>query len=195
MAKTLTLPPRDEGPHSWLGRLIREDAERRLSGGRDRATSVPELTQTEWEWLSRGWCWLRSNRSGLTFDRPNRYLARIVDRHAKKHLAVSRELDKKQPADHPARVEKAARPAAERLEALRAAIWAHLIHGFCRILDDGDEIVWWHLLKEEFVPFDAAYNLEYSEWQLMYRGISGAIQSPDNRPYLGRRQSRYDLDE
>jgi hypothetical protein len=195
MPKTLTLPARDEGPHSWLGRLVRDDATRRYEAGKEHVTRLPELIQGEWQWLSRAWCWVLPDRSGLTFDTPNDYLETIVARHSHRHLDVSDELDATLPADHPARVEKAKRTVDERLEALRTAIWAHLLHGFCRVADDSDDILWWHLIDERFVPFDAAYNLAYMEWQSMYRGIAAGVQNPDNRPYLGPTQSKYRLDD
>jgi hypothetical protein len=195
MSRSITLPARDEGPHSWLGRLVRQDAERRLAAGLDRSTPPAELAQTEWDWLRRGWAWAKPDRSALTLDVPNRYLADIVAQHAERHLAISSELDRTLPEDHPARLAKAERPVEVRLAAIRAAIWAHLTHGFCRIADDSDEILWWHLLEERFVSFDATYQMEYFEWQKMYRGISRAVTEPDNRPYLGPTQSKYDLGE
>ena len=195
MSQTLTLPARDEGPHSWLGRLVRDDATRRYEAGKEHTTRLPELIQGEWQWLSRAWCWVRPDRSGLTFDVPNEYLEAIVARHVQRHLEVSAELDKTLPVDHPARKQKAERTLDDRLAALRIAIWAHLLHGFCRVADDSDDILWWHLLEERFVPFDAKYNLEYMEWQNVYRGISTAVQNPDNRPYLGPGQSKYKVDD
>ncbi|MCL5942511.1 MAG: hypothetical protein M1325_03180 [Actinobacteria bacterium] len=193
MSKTLTLPARHEGPHAWLGRLVRADAERRLARGHSVGITLAALTQAEWDWLKNGWCWARPDRTRLTFDEPNDYLDTLVARHAEKHLAVSDQLDASLPADHPARLEKAARPREQRLAALRAAIWAHLAHGFCRIEDDGDDIVWWHLTKETFVPFDADYNLAYVEWQGLFRQIGQSVQHPDNRPYLGPSRPRKPL--
>ncbi|MCZ7661715.1 MAG: hypothetical protein M5U22_01610 [Thermoleophilia bacterium] len=185
MPKTLTLPARDEGPHAWLGRLVREDARKRLERGRSRGVTLAALTQGEWEWLHNGWCWARPDRSALTFDQRNDYLDDIVRRHAEKHLAVADQLEATLPEDHPARIEKSRRPRQERLAAIQVAIWAHLVHGFCRIEDDGDDILWWHLIREEFVPFDAEYNLAYVEWQGLFRQIAVSVGHPDNRPYLG----------
>jgi hypothetical protein len=195
MSRTITLPARDEGPHSWLGKLVRDDAEKRLAAGVDRSTPLAELIQSEWEWLRRGWAWAKPDRTGLTLDAPNEYLMEIVRRHAEHHLEISRQLDASLPPDHPVRIEKAKRPVQVRLAAIRAAIWAHLIHGFCRIADDSDEILWWHLLEERFVPFDADYQTKYFDWQATYRGITRAVTEPDNRPYLGPRQSKYGLGE
>lgn len=195
MTQTLTLPPRAEGPHSWLGRLVRDDATWRYEAGNERTMRLPELIQAEWQWLSHAWCWVRPDRSGLTFEIPNDYLETILARHAQRHLEVSNELDQTLPVDHPARKQKAERTLDERLAALRTAIWAHLIHGFCRVADDSDDILWWHMVEERFVPFDAAYNLEYMEWQRHFGDTSAGLQHPDYSPYLGPRPSRTKLDD
>ncbi len=155
----MLLPPRTEGPHSWLWLLLYREAARDLPVSAEPAART-QAAGLLWDRVVAGSLSVRRDRSGLS-EETDPWLPELVAVEARRHLALSAELDRAEDADPDQRAAKARRPSDERVNAISLFIWRQLGNGWARVVDGEDTILFWDPEASAFVPFSLDLNQRY----------------------------------
>lgn len=200
-SKAMNLPPRREGPHAWLWRLLYREAELLVS--RSSAAGDPDEA-AEWLWrgVASGWVWIRRDRSGISWAEPDPWLRELVAAEAERHRALG---DSRTPngsgSDDEAAIgppaagptgPAASRPTQERIAVIAGHIWRYLASGWARVSDHEDTILFWHPTIRRFVPFTADLEADYRRLFKSLRNLGTQVERrlSGGQPYTGRQASR-----